>query len=319
MNTVFARSISTLSKYLIIALFLVLSSCKDDEEVVTEKYQWVLSSLTPTPDMYVNYLKIGPEGTLYGLGGAEGGQMVAKFENGEWKKMAELTGIGWLGDYTILNDTVYYTSEKGLRKTRNDFTESLLETPLFAPLETYDDKIFITAPKIPYEGDDYTIMAYDGKNFQPIDQGSPMYMMKRVGKKLFISGNPMKVYDGTKLSSTEYSGGFLNIDNEESIYNWVNPNDSRVVINKTVNGKLQDVGQNIRTSATIWCLEFYNNTIIVTGQRNTSLEGLTYYLNSHDEWFPIESTFTIYQLINFEGEVYGITDERQIVQLVVKQ
>jgi hypothetical protein len=315
MKTLFARWIITLSSCLIIVVALVLLSCKHEDEIIPEKYEWVVSSLTPT-DVGIIYLKAGPDGALYGFGIDGLILKIAKFEKGAWETMAELPASAW--DFTILNDTVYYSTSTGIRRARNDFDEQLLEGRL-GNLETYNDKVFIAGTQFLYQGAFYSIIAYDGKSFQPIDQVGQSSIMKRVGKKLFIAGNPTQVYDGTNLSATESSGRFLNIDDEEAIYSWVSPIESRVVINKMVNGKLENVGENIKENISVQSLEFYKNTIIVAGFTIPSYKGVTYYLDSDNEWRPIKTEFAINQLINVDGEVYGKTDTRRIVHLLQKQ
>ena len=313
----FSTSLRSLSAFTVVSLLMILS-CSHEDEIDPEKYKWIESALTPA-DMNIILPRVESDGELYALGWKKNdGKVVAKFKNGAWETMAVLDGGSWISNFTVLNDTVYYATETAIRRARNDFDEQLLETS-YGYLETYQGKVFIVGRQIRYEGVEYSLIAYDGHSFQPIDQEPNQeyepYSKTSAGK-LFISGNPMKVYDGTNLSTINFWGGFANIDDEGSIYNWVNPSDSVTVINKLVNGKLQSVGKEINTKAVITRMEFAHSTVFVKGKDPYLQETTTFYLDRDDEWHAIRTPYSILFLVNFEGDVYANTFDGRIIQLV---
>lgn len=318
MKTGFSKSISTLSAFTVFSLLMILS-CSHEDQIVPERYKWVESALTPTDRSFI-VLKVGPDGSLYAMEWRLEKSVFAKFKNGAWETMAY--GDADASNFTILNDTVYYATKTGIRRARNDFDEQILETTYYGYLETYRDKVFIVGSQLNYDGAEYSLIAYDGHSFLPIDQEVDPALgnySKRSDGKLFISGNPVKVYDGTNLTAIDFSGIFANVDPEGAVYDIVNANDSVVVINKMANGKLQSVGKNIKTKAIITRMEFAHNTVFLKGKDPDSQVTTAFYLDQNDEWRTITTPYAIFFLINFEGELYATTTDGKIIQLVLRE
>ena len=304
-------------KYLSISLLSILLACANKGEIIqkTDSYSWHISSTSPKNSFTVYAFKIGPDGHLYATGWDGTQRIFARLTDDRWQILAQVDETG-IVDFTIFNDTIYYSNYNVLKKAKVVFLKQFLSVD-FCGLEVYNENLILTGTPIEYNGNKYTIMSYDleGK-LTPIDSGLQSGTIKKLNNKLFIAGHPLKIYDGQTLSTLDYYGGFLNIDNSESIYTWVNIDSLTIRIRKFKDNNYQYVGNSIKSSCIINNLELNGNTKVVCGVDVDTLISETFLLDSGNNWASIETSFLVTDLINYNNKIFAATNDGQIFELV---
>lgn len=97
--------------------------------------------------------------------------------------------------------------------------------------------------------------------------------------------------------------GFLNIDNEESIYSHENSDANHFVIAKYINQKTEKVGNDLAMNMIVTRLEFAGNSVVISGGDSVDDTLNAFFLTTNNTWKPIDTGFVIYDLINFDGKV----------------
>jgi hypothetical protein len=278
-------------------------------------YSWTVSEYSPENGFTIYNLKIGDDQDLYAMGYKEPGRIFAKLVNGEWQTIASVDESGIL-DFTFYNDTIYYTNGSSLKKAKGSFVAPMLSGRV-GGLEVFENKLIITGGEpIPYAGNQYTIMSYEGgKKFTPIDSGFQSGFIKEVNNKLFIAGHELKIYDGKKLITSEFGGGFLNVDSNEAIYSWWQTSTNFKIV-KFVNNQYQDVGDVINSTAIVNNLEFYQETIVVSAVAGSNDINQSFYLNGDNQWVEVPTAYYILDLINFNGKLFAATNDGVLLELM---
>jgi hypothetical protein len=275
----------------------------------------VTSSKSPNGSFTIYDFKTGSDGLLYAMGWDGSQRIFSKFINNNWETIAQVDETV-IVDFTVYKDKVYYSNYTTLKKINGSSVETVLNAD-FCGLEVYQNLLIITGTPIHLDGNEFTIISYDGEStFMTIDEGIQSGPMKMVNDRLFIGGHPLKIFDGSNLITSEYYGGFFNIDNSESIYSWGTINDSNLFIRKFIGGKYVNVGNTIKSSAIINRLELSNETIVFSGVIDI-MTSESFFLNSKNRWTKIETTDHINDLIYFDNKILAATNNGYVLELVL--
>lgn len=301
---------------LTISLLVTMSACKDEESIQTEKYSWATSTISPNGTFTIYDFKIGHDGQLYSMGWNGSQRIFSKLIDNNWLAIAQVDETV-IVDFTIFNDTIYYSNYHTLKKAKGTTVKTVLDAE-FCGLEVYNNTLFFTGTPIQFDGGEYTIMTYDGdKTFTPIDQGIQSTIIKKIDSKLFIGGFPLKIYDGINLTATNYYNGFRNIDNFGSIYSSRTGDNNEIFIRKYIDSNYKDVGNGVKTSAIFDFIEFNSQTTIFSGLDIDKNISETYFLNSKSIWTQIPTTVQINDLISFNDVIFAATNDGQVLELVL--
>lgn len=294
----------------------ILSSCKDDESIQqSEKYSWVLSEISPNGTFTIYDFKIGNDDQLYSMGWNGSQRIFGKLIDNNWQIIATVEE-NVIVDFTVFNDTVYYGNYHTLKKAKGSLVKSILNSE-FCGLEVYNNTLFFTGTPIQFNGNKYTIMSYNGKTFDSIDQGIQSTNIKKIDNKLFIGGMPLKIFDGSKLIKTGYYGGYMNIDNFGSIYSSRTGDNDEIYIRKYINNKYVDVGNGVKTSVIVERIEFNSQTTVFSGVDVDKMTSETFFLNSKNIWTQISTLVQINDLISFNDKIFAATSDGQVLELVL--
>ena len=280
-------------------------------------YSWTVSEYSPENDFAVYNLKIGDDQDLYAMGYKEPGRIFAKLVNGRWQTIASVDeSLSGILDFTFYNDTIYYTNGSSLKKAKGSFVTPILSGRV-GGLEVFENKLIITGGEpIPYAGNQYTIMSYEGgQTFIPIDNGIQSGAIKKVNNKLFIAGHELKIYDGKKLITSEFGGGFLNVDSQEAIY-FGGQRAAHIEILKFENNHYLDVGDVINSTAIVSALEFYEETVVMSAADGSNNLYQSFYLNGDNHWVEVPTSYYILDLINFNGKLFAATNDGVLLELM---
>jgi hypothetical protein len=306
---------NTLSYLTLVGLTFIIG-CGDNEPIQeAETYSWVTSSKSPEGTFTIYDFKIGSDGLLYAMGWDGNQRIFSKFINNNWQTIAQVDETVII-DFSVYKDVVYYSNYATLKKVNGGSPETILNAE-FCGLEVFQNLLIITGTTIHLDGNEYTIMSYDGENtFTPIDSDIQSSMMKIVNDKLFIAGHPLKIFDGINLMATGYYGGFFDIDESESIYSWGSIDDSNLLIRKFVSGNHLNVGNSIKSNAIVNRISVSTETIVFSGVIDITTSE-TFFLNSKNLWTKIPTTDHINDLIYFDGKILAATNDGQVLEMVL--
>lgn len=170
---------------LIISLGLSFTSCNDDEVAPEpEKASWIVSTLSPEGSFYPYGFMKGDDGQLYAVGSSGTDLVFNEYADGSWTTIATVQEPVVVS-FTIYNDAVYYSTYNSIKRAKGSEVETIMNAA-FSGLEVYKDKLILTGSPIEWNGNEYTIMSFDGNTFTTIDQGTQGGGIVKVNDKLFI-------------------------------------------------------------------------------------------------------------------------------------
>lgn len=300
--------------YTLSFILCVLLACQDQDEITDDpvSYTWITSSLSPDEEITVYKFKRGEEGQLYFSGWTTDKKSIfAELVDGQWEVLARANEQEF-GDFTVFQDTVYYSTSLSIIKTKGTYATTLLNTVTHCSLEVFEDKLIIGGMYLTFNGQEYSILSYDASNkFSPIYQGISNLKMKIANQKLFIAGPvgfPVLMYYDSFLEPTTYSKDFLNIDDEESIYGLAENDSHHIDITKFQHQKLEKIGNTLVTNTMLNRLEFNGNSFVISGHDLSDGTSNSFFLTSTNTWKSIDTGFVIYDLIQFDNKILAGSD-----------
>lgn len=310
------------------SLICIGFACSDPDDNVIEdptSYSWTTSSITPDTDLTVYKFKKSEDGTLYMLAWPSDNKSIfAKLVNNQWETLAEVDEEV-IGAFAVFQDTVYFSTSLAVKRTRNKFVDTFLNTNTHTAIEVFQGKLFIGGSYLMYKGKDYSVLSYDdSKKVTPVLEDGPtshMIVANQVLIMLGSEGSPLLMYDRGYIEESTYKPykrHFLNIDSDGLIYSQEPSDANQVVITKFKTKKSETIGNALpKNSLENTKLQFYGSSIIINGQDFSDKTSNAFFLTTNNTWKPIDTDIVIYDLINYDGKIFAGSDG-QILELTLQ-
>lgn len=312
-------------KFVSYSLICIGFACSDPDDDVIEdptSYSWTLSSITPDTDLTVYKFKKSEDGTLYMLAWPSDNKSIfAKLVNNQWETIAEVDETV-VGEFAVFQDTVYFSTSLAVKRSRNTFVDTFLNTSTHTAIEVFQGKLFIGGSYLPYEGNEYAILSYeDSKQATPVLKDGPVTHMIIANHALVMlgsEGSPLLMYDRGYVEESgykPYKRDFLNIDSDGLIYSKESGGANKVVITKFKTQKSETIGNAIPSnSLENTKLQFYGSSIVISGQDFADKTSNAFFLTTNGTWKSIDTGIVIYDMINYDSQIFAGSDG-QIMEL----
>ncbi|HTE30764.1 MAG TPA: hypothetical protein VK666_10355 [Chryseolinea sp.] len=299
-----------------IIMLVLPTACS--EEVATpyiEKHVWSPYMRRSDDNFIIFDFKVLDDGQLYATGMIDTQFVFSKRIHNSWIVLAQVEENG-IADFTIFNDTIYYSTNTAIKRARGTFVEVIVKSD-GGSVAVFENKLFMSANNLKFRGSNYTLMSYDSAGtLTPIDNGVQGGALTKLGNKLFFSGVPAKVYENGSYTVSDYpGGGYLSIDNNGVIYNWISYDGNHASITRFVNGAYENVGNKITTRTIFDKLVVNGSLIVISGVDADTFASRSYFLSKKNVWTEIPTVDDFFDIITFEHNIFIATDKGEMLRL----
>jgi hypothetical protein len=307
-----------LNLVLYVLLVWLCSSCSKDETVDLTTYQWIPS---PSSNGSFRVMQLKEQsGELYALASQQDQLVngVFKLSNNEWvlvKQFPDNTYPSSSSEFTVIGDIVYFSAFRELFKLTEFGSEKIMEGGYIKNLSEFQGKLIIVGDKLNVGGTLYSMVVYDGVTLIGLAEGSVNGEVFTNNNKVYVSGLPGLKYDGKHLSSINFYGSFLEVDDQGSLYyGYTETNRTEVLKLQRFRNK-QRIGNSIPFLISFYEFEFFENRPIAIGKDNNTKLSVAYFLREN-LWQEIPGTIKISNAIAFENRLFAIGEQDQLIELI---
>lgn len=308
-------------------VIIVLGACGEEQITIPQddplsSLKWVESDI-PSPDsITIMQLEVLDE-TLYAIGFDDHGLVsIFKYE-AEWKKLASLEDADYplsnSYDFSFFKGIPYFMSFNKLYKIIDNKLVEILTSKFILDMETYSDNLFISGEDILLNGNNYSILSFDGVTFSPISSEFIIGNILKANDKLYFQGFPGFETTGNDISPIQLNGYFNFVDEDNYIYT-AEGTEKQILIYKSKNGTEEKVGNTINTGFnfnTTPIVIAYKNTLVIILNGSGLVSSISYSLEN-DIWKKLEATSQLNSVVTLHKRVLAYTQEGKILELVLK-
>lgn len=315
-----------------IFLLLLMFSCELQEietpEEVTpiSSYKWVKSPISPVTTIYFSLFDQDENGNLYGYGYEVSDRVFYKLEGDKWRVIHEIKQDGIISNlesFTVYNDVIYYSSFNKIYRVENGLMNEVYSSPkgMIFYIKAFKGKILIAGENLDLNGDNYTLINFDGSEFQAVSKQLLTSRGAQLENKILFTGFPGLTYDGENVTLNNIFGYIAGADNMDNIYVIDKEVNTYKIIQKR-NNDARQIGVQITLSSndeSLSRLDYIDNTFSVIGKNDLTNHLITFVLNKNTwERVDIEDPLIFRYIFRYQGRLIGCTDKGELHELVKK-
>jgi hypothetical protein len=314
-----------------IASVLLIFSCESENNLapkdipLSSSYEWILSSISPAnPINFYMYDQRGND--LYAYGLENGSYGFYKLEGNSWSLIEKVIQRGIdsnVESFAIYNNEIYYSSWNSLYRLEDGVMKEIFTSPVGIIIELIfiDDKILISGQELQLNGKSYTMLSFNGIQFEPVSNHI-IYQAKsiRLKDKILFAGKPGATYDGTKVTPNNFYGLFFGADDEGNIYGFKDTPDFYKIY-KSKGNQMTLIGEPTYISVfnyNLKSLDLIDETKVIFGTDGQS-NAFTLVLNKNIwEEVKLPQPKFFHSVVNYNGRILASTEDGNLLELVKK-
>ena len=309
-------------------LIILAISCSEENDSAPDApsaYEWKESIISPDGLFTYARFGVGDDGHLYAFGSyTETGQRACfkypgpNWTGNTWTVISEpnLDTFSNLETLVIYHGSIYFHVFNTLFKIEGEETTEILSGEVITGIELYKDKLVIIGDDINVSNNNFTIVTYDGTNFEPVSTELALSRPIPANDKLYIQGFPGFAFDGQSLSELDYGGYFFAVDGDENIY-FGDAYNKDFTLGKKISGGYETVGHTIHGIGIPREVLLYDNTVVMVGGDDLGTTSFAYYLDN-EKWIQVPTDHVIYDVVIFDNKLLSMSLDGKLFELVKK-